>query len=351
MSLDVRWVTDEQEFLALEAGWEPLAERAATPFARHEWFRALWESYRDRLEPAVLTLSDGAGLRAALPLQRRGRALAALATEHTPMYVPLAADDAALDELLSHAIAAAPELVLPLPGELARGAFADVAARHGRGFWPEPWVQSPVIDLTAGWDAYRKNVSKNSRKEAERRARRLEEAGGTIAPLVPPVDLGSELEEGLRLEASGWKGAAGTAILCDPADAAFYRRLAELFHARGSLFFTWLHVEGRPIEFGFNLVDFDCVWTLKVGIDDDAKNFAPGIVATYYEVKAACELGLEWYEMLGDAEPWKLRFVDGTREHVYARTYSRAPLPLARLGYRRFVRPRLKDAYKRVRRR
>ena len=352
MSLHVEWIDGEDAFLALAPEWEPLAEHAGYPFMRHEWFRAMWETYRGQIVPAILIARERGELRGVLPLRRRGRALHSLSTEHTPVFSPLAADEDVLEALLEAAVDATPELVLQLPeADPATDILADLSGRRHRGFWAERFILSPVIETHDTWEEYRKTVGRNARKESERRARRLEDIGGVVTPLARPTDLAAEREAGLELEASGWKGAQGTAILSDPVAAAFYRRAAELFDERGSLVFSTIHAEGKLIGFGYNLIDFDRVWTLKAAIDDDYKHVAPGIVATYLDVKRTYELGLEAYELLGDFEPWKERFAQDARQHVIARSYAHRPGPLGRLAYRRYVRPRLKRAYKRLRRR
>ena len=351
MTPTTEWIEDEGGFLALAGDWERLAEQAAHPFARHDWFRAFWESYPD-VVPAVLVLRAGDELRGVLPLQRRGRSLHALANEHTPVFTPLAADEEALEALLDAAVAASPELVLPLPADHpATALLARISKRRGRSFWAEPTVRSPFVETAGTFEEYRRKVGRNIRKEAERRTRRLHDLGGRADPLVPPANRQEELEEGLRLEASGWKGERGTAILSDPEAAAFYRRVAELFDAEGRLVFSTARVGDDLIAFCFTLLDFDRAWTLKVGIDEGYRHVAPGIVLNYLDIKAAYEQGLDVYEMLGDLEPWKQRFMSTTRDHVLVRCFARRPAPVARTAYRRWVRPPLKRAYGRLRRR
>ncbi|HWG56063.1 MAG TPA: GNAT family N-acetyltransferase [Gaiellaceae bacterium] len=351
MTAAVEWIEERDALAALADEWEPLAERRRLPFMRLEWLLPWWDSFGGGSRLAVCVVRDGGELVAAVPLARTRNTLHALANAHTPRFSPLARDDEALRAAAAAVVAAAPaQLVLPLPQEDPAVAAFDAASRAaGRSVWLEPYLHSPYVERHPTWEAYRKSIGRNARKEAERRLRRVTEAGATISTYLQPGDLERELEEAFAVEASGWKGDRGTAIGDDAATREFYERIAHSFAARGSLLFSWVRDGATPVAVTINLLDFDRVWSLKFGMDERYRHFAPGIVSTYEDVRDLHEQGFEAYEMLGDAEPYKMRFTSTVVAHVILRSFRRRLGPLAVVTYRRVLRPRLKAAYNRVR--
>jgi CelD/BcsL family acetyltransferase involved in cellulose biosynthesis len=161
------------------------------------------------------------------------------------------------------------------------------------------------------------------------------------------ADLERELAEGFTVEASGWKGEKGTAILSSPAATRFYRELAAAFAAEGGLRLSTLRVDGRAVAFDYCLLDHGRLWSLKLGIDDDFRRFAPGIVLTLAEIERCFELELRALELCGGDEEWKTRFATSARTHVNLWSFARNPVPLSYALYRR-VRPSLVRAYRLV---
>ncbi len=84
------------------------------------------------------------------------------------------------------------------------------------------------------------------------------------------------LDAFLALEASGWKGEAGTAIACLPADTAYFRRLAELCAADDSLLIDTLLHDGRAIAMGLLVESGNRRHFLKIAYDETQSRHSPG---------------------------------------------------------------------------
>ena len=80
----------------------------------------------------------------------------------------------------------------------------------------------------------------------------------------------------LALEAGSWKGVQGTALACDPIDAAFTRRLVQELAARGDASVALLQVDGRPIAAQVLLYCGATAYTWKTGYDAAFGKFSPG---------------------------------------------------------------------------
>src|SRR4051812_44187695 len=230
------WVTDPARFAAIAPAWDELAEAAGTPFLRHAWLAAWWEAFgAERGELRTCLVWRGDELAAGLALLRRGRRLEALANWHSPCFGAVARDDAARADLADAVLRDEPDqLVLTalVAGDPLARAFGPACERT----LEEPHVVSPVVDIDGDWDAYRALTRPRWGAPLERFRRKMtRENAAAFELVVAPGDLEAQLDRGFAVEASGWKGREGTAIVSTPQTAAFYRAVAHAFHATGEL--------------------------------------------------------------------------------------------------------------------
>ena len=137
-----------------------------------------------------------------------------------------------------------------------------------------------VLDATLDVDEWwRSALSRKRRKEYRRLWKRLQQQGElAFEELSPEADVRPWLEEFMALEASGWKGRAGTALLCDAHNAAFVRQMVADFHAHGALRFWRLTLDGRWIAGLFGLMVQDVLWLGKIARDESLDAFSPGVL-------------------------------------------------------------------------
>jgi CelD/BcsL family acetyltransferase involved in cellulose biosynthesis len=94
------------------------------------------------------------------------------------------------------------------------------------------------------------------------------------------VDLaGSEeaVRRFLGLEASSWKGRAGTAMLANPDHARFFEEVCDRFARLGRLQLYELRAGERAVAMKCNLVAGPGIFCFKIGHDGDLARFSPGI--------------------------------------------------------------------------
>ena len=93
-----------------------------------------------------------------------------------------------------------------------------------------------------------------------------------------PESLSRSFEQFLEVEASGWKGASGTAtaILLDTKLQAFYRQLMETFGQDGRCEINQLQIDGRIAAAQFALIAGETLSLLKIGYDQHFVDVAPG---------------------------------------------------------------------------
>jgi CelD/BcsL family acetyltransferase involved in cellulose biosynthesis len=80
----------------------------------------------------------------------------------------------------------------------------------------------------------------------------------------------------LAMEAESWKGAHGTALLCDEEDSAFARRMVGDLAAHGSSSVAVLRVDGRPIATQVLLYSGAHAYTWKTAFNAEFAKYSPG---------------------------------------------------------------------------
>ena len=339
------WVRDEAAFLGLADEWDALVA-PGRPFLRHSWFVAWWRAFGDGAELAVATARDGGRLVAAFPAVRRRGALEAMANVHSPWFDVVAADERAAAALVDAVVAEAPAALHV--DCLVDASLADAARRQGRLAVVDDRHVSPIVEVAGGWDAYWK-ASKSRLNETARRRRKLHREHEVEEHLlVAPDDLEALLDEGLALEASGWKGRSGTAILNDERTAAFYRDAALGFAAAGLLRLSHLRVDGAMVAFDLAVLDGGAYHLLKTAYDESLRNLAPGMALRLAVVERCFELGVD-HDFLGDDMPYKRVFSTTDRRHVAVRVFRRGPVGLAGWAWWSRLRPSLRSIRRRVR--
>jgi CelD/BcsL family acetyltransferase involved in cellulose biosynthesis len=349
----ITWIDDPACFVddRLAEEWDRLAARSQAPFLRPAWFSCWWNAFGRSDELAICALWRDEALAGVLPLQRHGDRLTALANVHSPLFAPLASDVSALERVLQAAASESRELSLfGVPAtdpsvEIMEGLGGD---RRRRLINEEQHV-SPIVDTRGDLDDYLRQ-QKGALREVSRRRRKMSRSYDLhVSALNAPVGWEPHLDRGLELEARGWKGRGGTAILSDPSTARFYRLVAETFARTGELALPSLTLDGALVAFDLALVAGRRYWLLKTAYDEAYSSLGPGQALRLSVIENCFKAGLEAHEFLGDDMPHKRRFATGARRHVGLWLYARDPRSTLRFVYRRDARPLLKRAYRRIR--
>jgi CelD/BcsL family acetyltransferase involved in cellulose biosynthesis len=91
-----------------------------------------------------------------------------------------------------------------------------------------------------------------------------------------PVRVRDAFESFLELEASSWKGAQGTALLCNPADAAFVRRLVGDLSERQNASVALLRLDSKAIAAQVVMYCGSTGYTWKTAFNADYGKYSPG---------------------------------------------------------------------------
>lgn len=351
----VKWLGEPELLEALAPSWPAVLPPDSTPFDLLDWYAAWWRAFGGSGGLAVCAIERGGEPVAVLPALESHGALRGLANHHSGSFRPLAADPDAMEALLAAVLGRrAREVSLPLLSVEDSG-YPELKAavrRSSKLAIEEPGPVSPIVDTGGTWEGWFKGEHASWKGRLARYRRKMgrdHDASFEIA--VAPDDLDTWLEQGFALEASSWKGRAGTAIDSATDTAGFYRDIARRFHRRGELRLSRILLDGQPVAFSFCILHRNRLYSLKTGYDEAWKKIVPGLVLQLSIVERCFELGLEAYELLGEGSDWKWKMSDASRAHTNLKLYSRGPSGLTRYAYRSALRPGLKRAHDLVTRR
>jgi CelD/BcsL family acetyltransferase involved in cellulose biosynthesis len=292
--------------------WRALSERAIEPNGYYlpEWSLAVNAFARGRTGAAALAAwhdaplaYDGpARLIGLLPVISLWRAckipLPALVSAQpygtlcTPPLDHDAAEDAA-ERLMREAREAGAHALLlrdmSLDGKAMR-AFTEVLRRDGMR---PRHVQS---HLRACLDARRdpdqllaEALGAKKLKELRRQRHRLAEHGAVCFDVARAKDdVASALETFLALEASGWKGARGTALAQHDGDAAFIRRATQALAETGQCEIVTLRAGDTPVAAAIVVRHQSRAFYFKLGIDERFAKYSPGVQLTLELTRRLC---------------------------------------------------------------
>ncbi len=311
----------------VEREWDDLA-RGALPFLQPGWISAWWDAFGEG-ELTILTVRRGGRLVGVLPLARRGSALCSTTNWHTPMFGAVTADRPA-GKALARALYDQSARRVRL-GFLAADApllqdLKETAPDCGYHVAERVMLRPPYVPVSGSWEQYWSGRSRNLRKSINRLGNRLEDLG-TVSLQIAAGDeaLGKPLEEAFTIEASGWKGTNGTAILSQPETRGFYREVASWAAQRGTLRIASLQVDGRTVAMHLSIEAGGDYYMLKTGYDAEFEKVGPGKLLDWMMVQHAFSSDLDSFEFLGDAEPYKLTWADEHHERVELQAFKRSP--------------------------
>ena len=122
-----------------------------------------------------------------------------------------------------------------------------------------------------------RHASARRAKDMRRQARRLQEQGAwTHTSARTPDEVRSATERFLDLEARGWKGGRGTALLNHPGLAAFTRAMTRRLARVGLCHIDTLSVGGQPAAMGVMLRSGDRAFFWKTAYDERFSRYSPG---------------------------------------------------------------------------
>jgi hypothetical protein len=203
-------------------------------------------------------------------------------------------------------------------------ALGDVFRAEGCTVALESPMDSPYVPLPAEWGELEKRLDARFRQNLRRRRRRLEEHGTVRFEVIETLEgLDTALEDAFAIEASGWKGAEGSAIRSRPELVSFYSSWARRLAQAKRLRLCFLALGERRIAFHFGFVHGRRYYLPKCGFDESHQECSPGQLLMAEVLRRCMEEQLESFEFLGFNMPWKRDWTPLVRPHATLWVFQR----------------------------
>ena len=171
---------------------------------------------------------------------------------------------------------------------------------------PSPYVPVPDADLIE-----RLPPNAKLRSQLRQARRRLAERGPLNFYRVETADR-EALQHFYELEASGWKGREGSAILCAAKTRCFYDEMADSAARYGYFSLYMLEFKGRLIAAHYALTHRGRCYSPKVAYDEGFRQFAPGHLIVEEILRDCAARGIRGFDIMGPNDDWKMKWTSET---------------------------------------
>lgn len=194
-----------------------------------------------------------------------------------------------------------------------------------------PQRAAPCLPLDDSWQDPLRHFGAKRRQRFRRKWRKAERFGPIAVEIAAPseVDLDRQFDRGIAIEARSWKGRAGSALMHDERQAAFFRDFGRRMAAKGQLRLCFLTIGGADAAVEYAVVWQNRFWSIKLGYDDAFAEFSPGEALRLELVRHSAEKGYDAFEFCGKEADWTKGWTDRATEIAALRIY---PFTLAGLG-------------------
>lgn len=293
----------------LDDPWRALAQRAIEPtgYQLADWQRAVNTSAQGRTNVSALSAWRGGDqssqcLIGLIPVISAWRAfrlpLPALVSSdpYGTLSTPLLDRDVATDAvtlLLQQARHSGARALMMRDISLEGAAFKVMCdVLDTQGVTPHVLQSHARACLDATRDAddvLRDGLGPKKLKELRRQRNRLAEHGDVTFHIArTPAEIADGVETFLTLEASGWKGERGTALLQNDGDTTFIRNATRDLAERGQCEIVTLRAGATPVAAGVMLRHLDRAYYFKIGIDERFARLSPGVQLTLDVTRHLC---------------------------------------------------------------
>lgn len=350
MNLSLESITSTDRLEDLHDEWNALLPRSESKhFAlTHEWLSSWWQSFGDGKNLRVVTVREDGDLVCVAPLMEstvslpgRGpfglslKRLGSLRNFYNPLcdFILASHGRSAIKLVWEHLVGNSHAWdffeVLPMP-MLSQPLLELERMARAAGFWTglHELAPSPFADTSGTWESYLATRSPNWRKDCRRHERRAAEKGGAeLLYITNPAELDRYLPIALEIEASGWKGKAGTAIAQDPHALSLYTSFASLAARNGwfRLAFLKSAQTGELIAFQYDIMFERVIYSEKVGYLEERSSVAPGKLLQKLALEECFRGPAQRYVFEAPPDPFKMSFATGLERRFRLRVYNRNP--------------------------
>ena len=192
-------------------------------------------------------------------------------------------------------------------------------------------------------------VSKNTRRKMNRLMRGFERLGEVTWEFCSAEsDYESLAKQFLRIEGSGWKGKAGTALASNASTKNFFMSLIQQSSRVGKVRFVTLLLDQEPIAMICNIQSGEFVYSYKTAFDEAYAKYSPGIQVELKNLECLHRDGIQRSDSCSAPDNQAMNRIYGQRIYFQSLVLSLRP-GLSRITAKSL--PALQNAIRKIKRR
>jgi CelD/BcsL family acetyltransferase involved in cellulose biosynthesis len=318
-------VTGPRAFEQIVPEWEALDQFATCPMQSYAWMRAAAESFPSGTPFLVAVRREKEITAYAALVKPTGkRRLECLGHELFEPTMCAYADEQSCFGLASALLQLKePVFLRDIYGDSAFNEKMRSSSRR-QVCVPRPMPAHPFVKLNESWLEPEEHLNAGRRSDLRRARRNAERLGALLFPVAEPTteNVDEVMDEVYEVESRNWKGRTGGAIAMNPALQRFYRNYARMAAARGIARVLRMRIGAETVAVQFGVEFNRRFWLLKMGYDESFSRCSPGMLLMLESLRDAAHRGLEYFEMMGQREPWNRVWTDEGHPAVSFRLYA-----------------------------
>jgi CelD/BcsL family acetyltransferase involved in cellulose biosynthesis len=187
------------------------------------------------------------------------------------------------------------------------------------------YIDTARISIDSDFDTWWNNRGKNLRSNLKKQRNRLAASGVETRLEVwrAPGQMAQAVADYGRLESTGWKGRAGTAVAAGNEQGRFYQAMLEDFCARGRGSVYGYYFGDELVAMDLCIEDGDCIVILKTAYDEGVpKHYSPALLMREEACRRLFEDGrIRRIEFYGRVMEWHTRWTDEVRTMYHLNHY------------------------------
>lgn len=235
--------------------------------------------------------------------------------------------------------------VLELPALTADGPFHRLLLECCQGLRLKAWrtqayTRGLWLQAANGGHGPGSAVSGALRRCLRRKQRRLAECGSLTHPTPRTgAELEQWIEDFLRVEAEGWKGARGTAFACSDAGRGFFAQVVAAAFRRRRLLTLGLDCDGEPIARRCAFLARDGAFAFKTTYDERFAAFSPGALLEIDNLTQLADLPqVRWMDSCAAPDNLLINRIANSRRAIHGLSIAVNPLGNLALAAQRLLR-------------
>jgi len=342
-TMEVRRISDPEDFLAQEKAWNVLLRRSRRNEGclTHEWFQAWWKAFhRGNQLHILLANRNGEAIGIAPLMSCRGnfrglpiQKICFMANGQSPSADFIIADDdegEVLNSLIGYLLNERGnwdllelQKIYACSETLAH--LQNVLEARGLPFGFKESLKSPVVSTASDWEQFLSSKSRKFRKVLRNklnRAKRL--ANISIERISDEKVVQQRLEDIFMVSAKSWKHRVGTAITDSASSRTFYNEVSRTMARRGWVELWLMRDSNRPIAFEYHIRYNGTSYPIRADYDEDYGELSPGSVLEYHILKELfSDPTVRQYNSCGHTYRYLLNWTSELREHFTVQVFNR----------------------------